>query len=101
GPRVSHSATSPGGRPRLAAGALRGRLRAPGPGLYWTADADVAQLARASACHAEGRGFESHHPLRSPSEVAPPRSLQPFSGRRFLMADESRRVPYLSAFGIY
>ena len=26
--------------------------------------ADVAQLARASACHAEGRGFESHHPLR-------------------------------------
>ena len=25
--------------------------------------ADVAQLARASACHAEGRGFESHHPL--------------------------------------
>jgi len=20
-------------------------------------------LARASACHAEGRGFESHHPL--------------------------------------
>ena len=28
------------------------------------AHADVAQLARASACHAEGRGFESHHPLR-------------------------------------
>src|SRR6188768_2422292 len=27
------------------------------------ARADVAQLARASACHAEGRGFESHHPL--------------------------------------
>ena len=27
------------------------------------AHADVAQLARASACHAEGRGFESHHPL--------------------------------------
>ena len=25
--------------------------------------ADVAQLARASACHAEGRGFESLHPL--------------------------------------
>ena len=32
-------------------------------GLYWAALADVAQLARASACHAEGRGFESHHPL--------------------------------------
>ena len=28
------------------------------------ARADVAQLARASACHAEGRGFESLHPLR-------------------------------------
>ena len=27
--------------------------------------AAVAQLARASACHAEGRGFESHQPLRS------------------------------------
>ncbi len=33
------------------------------PGLYSGAAADVAQLARASACHAEGRGFESHHPL--------------------------------------
>ena len=31
--------------------------------LYWPRHADVAQLARASACHAEGRGFESHHPL--------------------------------------
>src|SRR5512144_168732 len=27
------------------------------------ARAAVAQLARASACHAEGRGFESHQPL--------------------------------------
>jgi hypothetical protein len=35
----------------------RGKLRFP-------TRADVAQLARASACHAEGRGFESHHPLR-------------------------------------
>ena len=34
-----------------------------GTGLYFCAHADVAQLARASACHAEGRGFESHHPL--------------------------------------
>ena len=33
--------------------------------LYWPRYADVAQLARASACHAEGRGFESHHPLSS------------------------------------
>src|SRR5262245_27463471 len=33
-------------------------------GLYSEGYADVAQLARASACHAEGRGFESHHPLQ-------------------------------------
>ena len=31
--------------------------------------AAVAQLARASACHAEGRGFESHHPLLKPPET--------------------------------
>src|SRR5688500_6409665 len=41
----------------------------PGPRLYTALRADVAQLARASACHAEGRGFESHHPLLE----APPR----------------------------
>jgi hypothetical protein len=36
----------------------------PGPGpLYSPLRAAVAQLARASACHAEGRGFESHQPL--------------------------------------
>ena len=29
------------------------------PSLYTPGSADVAQLARASACHAEGRGFES------------------------------------------
>jgi hypothetical protein len=33
------------------------------PGLYCAAPADVAQLARASAYHAEGRGFESLQPL--------------------------------------
>ena len=33
--------------------------------LYSAARAAVAQLARASACHAEGRGFESHQPLFS------------------------------------
>ena len=32
--------------------------------IYTGRPADVAQLARASACHAEGRGFESLHPLR-------------------------------------
>ena len=31
--------------------------------MYNTADAGVAQLARASAFQAEGRGFESLHPL--------------------------------------
>ncbi len=34
-----------------------------GAGLYSGALAAVAQLARASACHAEGRGFESLQPL--------------------------------------
>ena len=61
---------------RLLAGARglaarRGRLPS---GLksrrYNPAHADVAQLARASACHAEGRGFESHHPLyESPAQA--------------------------------
>src|SRR3954463_16225335 len=33
------------------------------PEAILAARAAVAQLARASACHAEGRGFESHQPL--------------------------------------
>lgn len=33
--------------------------------LEWRDRADVAQLARASPCHGEGRGFESLHPLHS------------------------------------
>ena len=45
----------------LAAAATSGQ--APGPLLYFRLRAAVAQLARASACHAEGRGFESHQPL--------------------------------------
>ena len=55
---------------RRAAGAQRARRpareRGSGrrrPRLDCASHADVAQLARASACHAEGRGFESHHPL--------------------------------------
>src|SRR5207253_694350 len=36
---------------------------APVSKLYSPLLADVAQLARASPCHGEGRGFESHHPL--------------------------------------
>ena len=47
----------------LASGRLK-RAR-----LYSISYADVAQLARASACHAEGRGFESHHPLSFPSRA--------------------------------
>src|SRR3954451_23192056 len=35
----------------------------PRPGAILAPRAAVAQLARASACHAEGRGFESHQPL--------------------------------------
>src|SRR5438093_4593813 len=45
---------------------MRERGSAPDEG-YTGAHADVAQLARASACHAEGRGFESHHPLSESS----------------------------------
>ncbi len=45
-------------RPARERGSGRSRAR-----LECPSHADVAQLARASACHAEGRGFESHHPL--------------------------------------
>src|SRR3954453_11246421 len=41
----------------------RATLTVPFRWLYSAPRADVAQLARASACHAEGRGFESLHPL--------------------------------------
>src|SRR5947199_4628515 len=53
------------------------------PGLYSAAAADVAQLARASACHAEGRGFESHHPLPTQARTPAARPIRlllaPFS----------------------
>ena len=48
-------------RRRLTHGASQ--RSAGSPGLYCRDRAAVAQLARASACHAEGRGFESHQPL--------------------------------------
>src|SRR6185295_10046926 len=51
GPRVSHSATSPGAS-KVSGATARPQL---GAGLYSGPPADVAQLARASACHAEGR----------------------------------------------
>ena len=49
-------------RPARERGAGRRRSRRLTAAIL-AAHADVAQLARASACHAEGRGFESHHPL--------------------------------------
>ena len=45
------------------------------PRLYSASYADVAQLARASACHAEGRGFESHHPLLESSTFSSNKDL--------------------------
>ena len=50
--------------------------------------AAVAQLARASACHAEGRGFESHQPL---SEK--PRVCGAFRSRRGPPGHDSRHFP--------
>ena len=47
---------------RSAAGTTSRRRR--GAGAILAVRAAVAQLARASACHAEGRGFESLQPLR-------------------------------------
>ena len=66
------------------------------------ARADVAQLARASPCHGEGRGFESLHPLSSnPAACDGHHSTYRRSGRRargrFLprafAADELSRRP--------
>ena len=50
----------------FAAG-LTGRLPGTRPptAVEWPDLADVAQLARASPCHGEGRGFESLHPLEA------------------------------------
>ena len=56
-----------GGAPRAQRAGRPARERSPrfarSLGYTCRRHADVAQLARASACHAEGRGFESHHPL--------------------------------------
>ena len=62
------------GRPDRAMGGLR----------YAEASADVAQLARASPCHGEGRGFEPLHPLSEPRG-------QP--GSRGRAAPTSRQTP--------
>jgi hypothetical protein len=62
---------------RAWAGGHQGPVRAPAPctlgidGCIMTVeDAAVAQLARASACHAEGRGFEPLQPLRESPATA-------------------------------
>src|SRR6185503_21188351 len=53
-------------------------------GLYSARRAAVAQLARASACHAEGRGFESLQPLpRTPVPGVSSTQANRSSGRFF------------------
>ena len=52
--------------------------------------ADVAQLARASPCHGEGRGFEPLHPLPSRRLSAPGRSAR-CRGRRAASRRAGRR----------
>src|SRR5215207_912100 len=56
------------------------------PRLYFSPRAAVAQLARASACPAEGRGFESHQPLRiaEPNPASARLSPWPTSGLNVL-----------------
>src|SRR3954451_13073712 len=67
--RTSNGASGACATPRSAASttssptAWSTRPWTPDPAAILRPRADVAQLARASACHAEGRGFESHHPL--------------------------------------
>ena len=66
--RTRRAAASPGSSWPRAAGSTRTpqsrRAGGTGAGAILAVRAAVAQLARASACHAEGRGFESHQPLR-------------------------------------
>ncbi len=61
--RVLHRYPRPSG-PLAIRGCSARHRDWPPPG-WRSPRAGVAQLARASACHAEGRGFESHHPLHS------------------------------------
>ncbi len=60
GPEVRPNVSQPAGAFRLQLQHLRGLL---GPLAILPDYADVAQLARASPCHGEGRGFEPLHPL--------------------------------------
>src|SRR3954452_9840050 len=67
GPPSCRGGSGVRGRRSVGESAMRRLYRAPltfpPRWLYSAPRADVAQLARASACHAEGRGFESLHPL--------------------------------------
>src|ERR687893_1607802 len=76
-----------------------------GPQLYCRPRADVAQLARASACHAEGRGFESHHPLYQGASGRPDlflaalveRLVDELVGARVLRARHALHAPAVEA----
>src|SRR5947209_2189902 len=77
-PRTASPASEPRGRrtdtPAKGRAPARSTIRS---------RADVAQLARASACHAEGRGFESLHPLlNSPESRAVSPLARPLAARR-------------------
>ncbi len=72
--------------PSRPAGARRRRRAQPGRPVILRRPAAVAQLARASACHAEGRGFESLQPL--PKK---PRSGGVFCWSASLLSKSKRR----------
>ncbi len=88
--------------PRDPARSLTHAATPPDPLLCSAPPAAVAQLARASACHAEGRGFESLQPLVRkaresgpfgvPGERACRRSDQPVREHRVRGADEAGDV---------
>ncbi len=62
-------------------------------------DAAVVQLVRISACHAEGRGFESR-PLRHPKNQSLIRALSSV-GRASALQAECRRFDPVSAHHIH
>ena len=83
--RMGHLRRSAGGG--RATRSCHARLR------YAGASADVAQLARASPCHGEGRGFEPLHPLPGTQSRAGARYLAGGRRRRLGLRDAHRRGP--------